>query len=179
MIPSSIFCLALALLTSSPFTKAQSDNVTCTSNPAGWALSCLQSSVTGCSSSDTSCLCSSLSSNGNFEIFDDKCLSDGCFNNPQPSGTTPAQVTAAYSSAVAAQSSMGNEEVARVLLDCGANLNVTSAGNIAEALLECNGDMTAIWGCWDTTLAAASRQIYDEIIRWPLSNRVDSEVRLA
>ncbi|KZP19939.1 hypothetical protein FIBSPDRAFT_1045177 [Athelia psychrophila] len=107
MIPSSIFYLALALLASSPFTKAQSDNVTCTTNPAGYALICLQNAgyYGDCSAEDTSCLCTSLSSNGNVEIFDSKCISDGCFNDIQP-GETSAQVEAAYSSVIAAQSSI-------------------------------------------------------------------------
>ncbi|THH07672.1 hypothetical protein EW146_g9243 [Bondarzewia mesenterica] len=83
-----------------------SSGATCLQDPAGWASSCLQSANTatsqGCSSTDTECLCDAFRTNGNFGIFDLKCVSDGCINEAAPSSV----VESAFSAAVTAQSSI-------------------------------------------------------------------------
>ncbi|EIW78826.1 hypothetical protein CONPUDRAFT_155544 [Coniophora puteana RWD-64-598 SS2] len=76
----------------------------CASDPTAWATSCLQSanSANGnaCSSTSNSCLCKEITTNGNFAISNDKCISDGCINDGSPHPTQD------YSSASAAQKTL-------------------------------------------------------------------------
>jgi len=88
--------------------RKRDDGPTCRDDPAGYALSCLPYADDdhNCADNDLRCLCKLLTTNGNSDISNGRCVSDGCINGPGAGGES------GYSSASAYQSSFCSSVIA-------------------------------------------------------------------
>ncbi|EIW83888.1 hypothetical protein CONPUDRAFT_88282 [Coniophora puteana RWD-64-598 SS2] len=91
--------------------RKRDDGPTCRDDPAGYALSCLPYADDDhdCADSDLRCLCKLLTTNGNSDIANGRCVSDGCINGPGAGGQS------GYSSASAYQASFCSSVIATPL----------------------------------------------------------------